>query len=62
MSVLNDFVEKGKFKLEGWQEMFNFATSSSFAIKFDLKKFYHEIDIRGDQQRVLWVYVPNERR
>jgi len=51
MSVLNDFVEKRKFKLEGWEEMFNYSASSKLAIKFDLKKFYHEIDIREDQKR-----------
>jgi len=51
MSVLNDFVEKRKFKLEGWEEMFNYSASSKFAVKFDLKKFYHEIDIREDQKR-----------
>jgi hypothetical protein len=45
MSVLNEFVEKNKFKLEGWEEMFNYSTSANFGIKFDLKKFYHEIDI-----------------
>jgi hypothetical protein len=45
MSILNEYVEKNKFKLEGWEEMFNYASSSQFAVKFDLKKFYHEIDI-----------------
>jgi hypothetical protein len=48
MSMLNDFVEKNKFKLEGWEEMFNYSTSAKFGIKFDLKKFYHEIDIDVD--------------
>ena len=50
MSILNEYVEKSKFKLEGWEEMFNYATNATFAIKFDLKKFYHEIDIREDMQ------------
>jgi len=50
MSVLNDFVAKNKFKLEGWEEMFNFATDSSYGIKFDLKKFYHEIDIHEEHK------------
>jgi len=45
MSVLNEYVEKNKFKLEGWEDMFNYASSSNYGIKFDLKKFYHEIDI-----------------
>ena len=51
MSVLNEYVEKSKFKLEGWEEMLNFATNAQFAIKLDLKKFYHEIDIRADMQQ-----------
>jgi hypothetical protein len=51
MSVLNDYVEKGKFKLEGWEEMFNFSTTSAFGIKFDLKKFYHEIDINEAEKQ-----------
>jgi len=50
MSVLNDYVEKNKFKLEGWEEMFNYASSSEFGIKFDLKKFYHEIDIAEEHK------------
>jgi len=51
MSVLNDYVEKKKFKLEGWEEMFNYASSSEFNIKFDLKKFYHEIDIAQEHKK-----------
>ena len=45
MSPLNDYVEKCSFKLEGWEEMLDYAKEASFGIKFDLKKFYHEIDI-----------------
>ena len=48
MSMLNDYVEKNKFKLEGWEEMFNFACTANYGIKFDLKKFYHEIDIKEE--------------
>ena len=39
MSVLNDYIEKKKFKLESWEEMFNYASGSGLGIKFDLKKF-----------------------
>jgi len=45
MSVLNDYVETASFKLEGWEEMVEYAKSAHWAVKFDLKKFYHEIDI-----------------
>jgi hypothetical protein len=45
MSILNDYVEKNKFKLESWEEMFNYSIDVNFAIKFDLKKFHHEIVI-----------------
>jgi Reverse transcriptase (RNA-dependent DNA polymerase) len=51
MSPLNLYVEKSKFKLEGWEEMFYFATTSDWAIKFDLKKFYHEIDVHVEDQK-----------
>jgi len=45
MSLLNEYIEKAKFKLEGWEEMLAYCQSAHFGIKFDLKKFYHEIDI-----------------
>ena len=45
MSPVNSYVKKLSFKLEGWEEMFDYAKVSNCAIKFDLKKFYHEIDI-----------------
>jgi hypothetical protein len=51
MSVLNEYVEKSSFKLEGWEEMFNYSTSANYAIKFDLKKFYHEIDINEEHKK-----------
>jgi hypothetical protein len=48
MSRLNLYVEQSKFKLESWPEMFDYAAKSNYAIKFDLKKFYHQIQIRPD--------------
>jgi len=30
MSILYEYVEKNKFKLEGWEEMFNYASFSQF--------------------------------
>jgi Reverse transcriptase (RNA-dependent DNA polymerase) len=51
MSPLNLYVEKSKFKLGGWEEMFHFASNANWAIKFDLKKFYHEIDVHSDDQK-----------
>jgi hypothetical protein len=51
MSVLNDYVEKNKFKLESWEEMFNYSSKAELAIKFDLKKFYHEIDINEHEKK-----------
>jgi Reverse transcriptase (RNA-dependent DNA polymerase) len=50
MSRLNDFVQQSKFKLESWPEMFHYAEQSEFAIKFDMKKFYHQIPIHVDFQ------------
>ena len=48
---LNEYIEKSKFKNEGWEEMFNYSISAKYAIQFDLKKFYHEIDISEDHQQ-----------
>jgi hypothetical protein len=48
MSKLNDYVEKCKFKLESWPEMYDYATCSNYAVKFDLKKYYYQIDIHPD--------------
>jgi hypothetical protein len=45
MSKLNDYVQKNSFKLESWPEMLDYAKNSGFSIKFDLKKFYHEIKL-----------------
>jgi hypothetical protein len=51
MSPLNLFIEKSKFKLEGWEEMFDYCLNANFAIKFDLKKYYHAIDINQEFQK-----------
>jgi hypothetical protein len=50
MSKLNDYVNQSKFKLESWPEMFHYAASSNFAIKFDMKKFYHQVAVNTDFQ------------
>jgi len=51
MSLLNKSVTKAKFKLEDWQVMFDYAKTATCGIKFDLKKFYHEIDIAVEDQK-----------
>jgi hypothetical protein len=51
MSKLNEYVQQSKFKLESWPEMFDYAKSAEYAVKFDLKKFYHQIQIRSDFQK-----------
>ena len=45
MSALNAYVNTNSFKLEGWEEMFEMSKNATCGIKFDLKKFYHEIDL-----------------
>ena len=45
MSALNAYVHTNSFKLEGWEEMFEMSKTATCGIKFDLKKFYHEIDL-----------------
>jgi hypothetical protein len=51
MSFLNEFVQQASFKLESWEEMFFYAKTAKCGIKFDLKKYYHEIDIHADFQK-----------
>ena len=36
--------------MEGWEEMFNYSINAKCGIKFDLKKFYHEIYIEESQE------------
>ena len=48
MSPLNEYVEKSKFTLEGWEEMFEYSKGAKFAVPFDLKKYYHQIAIHCD--------------
>jgi len=57
MSLLNEYVQKAKFKLEDWEVMFAYAQNATCGIKFDLKKFYHEIDIcTADQKYFGFMY------
>jgi Reverse transcriptase (RNA-dependent DNA polymerase) len=74
MTKLNEFVQKAKFRLEGWETMFQYAVDANYAIKFDLKKFYHEISLHrdyityfgfeydldgtGDKQYFVWKTLP----
>jgi Reverse transcriptase (RNA-dependent DNA polymerase) len=74
MTELNEFVQKAKFRLEGWETMYRYAVDANYAIKFDLKKFYHEIalhrdyvtyfgfeydlDGTGDKQYFVWKTLP----
>jgi len=50
MSPLNDYVDKNKFKIEGWEEMFLFSQQAEFGIKFDIRKYYYAIDILEDHK------------
>ena len=50
-SPLNDFVEKDSFKQESWIEMFNYSLDASCGITFDLKNFYHEIDVNEEYEK-----------
>ena len=59
-SVLNEFIEKQKFKLEGWEEMLQYCGGSNFGIQFDMKKFYYEIDIDPDYQKYFGFMYPME--
>jgi hypothetical protein len=48
MTALNEFVDTNKFSLEGWPEMFEYCKNANFGIKFDMKKFYYEVDLNPD--------------
>ncbi len=61
MSILNGYVEKNKFKMGSWEEIFNYSIDVNFAIKFDLKKFHHEIDINEGDKEIFWIHVQNGR-
>ena len=50
-SVLNDFVSKKKFKLDSWEVAFNYCHEAKWGIKYDMKKFYHSMDIRVEEQK-----------
>ena len=59
-SPLNEYVEKSKFKIEGWEEMFNYSLNATCGIQFDLKKFYYEIDINENQEGFFGFMYPME--
>ncbi len=50
-SPLNAYVDKSKFKIEGWDVMFEYSVNSEYAIKYDLKKYYYHIKIHDDYQK-----------
>ena len=47
-SVLNDYVDKASFKLDGWEYMFENSNLAKYGIQFDIKKFYFHIPIHKD--------------
>ena len=57
-SSLNAYVEKSKFKLEGWGKMFEYSRICNYAIKFDLKKFYYHIPIHDDFKKYFGFSYP----
>jgi len=59
MSLVNEYVEKSKFKIESWEEMFEYAKTAVGGIKFDIKKYFYCVDIHPDHQKIFRFYVPN---
>ena len=55
---LNEYVAKSKFKLESWEEMFKYSLNAQYGIQFDLKKFYHEIDIAENHENYFGFMYP----
>jgi hypothetical protein len=61
MTALNAYVNTNRFSLEGWPEMFQYARTAKFGIKFDIKKFYYHIDLAPEQYRYFgFSYVLND--
>jgi hypothetical protein len=60
MSPLNVYVEKSKFKLESWEEMVEYAITAEYAIKFDIKKFYHGLSINVNERKFFGFMFPLE--
>ena len=58
MSALNAYVNTNSFKLEGWEEMFEMSKDATCGIKFDLKKFYHEIDLAPKEYKYYGFQFP----
>ena len=50
-SLLNEYVEKESFKLEGWETMFELCNTATHGIQFDLKKFYFHVPIHENYRR-----------
>ncbi len=48
MSMVNEYVEKSSFKIEGWEEKFEYSQAATCGIKFDIKKYFYCIDIHPD--------------
>ena len=62
-SVLNNYVEKQKFKLEGWEKVFEYSKNAFFGVKFDLKKFYYHIPIHADFKKYFgFSYIMDEEK
>ena len=58
MSALNAYVNTNSFKLEGWEEMFEMSKDATCGIKFDLKNFYHEIDLAPKEYKYYGFQFP----
>ena len=62
MSALNAYVNTNSFKLEGWEEMFEMSKDATCGIKFDLKNFYHEIDLAPKEYKYYGFKFPYGQR
>ena len=49
-SPLNKFVSKKKFKMDGWEVIFDYSADAQAGIKFDMKKYYHQMEIAQEEQ------------
>ena len=52
-------MHKSKFKIEGWEVMFEYSVNFKYAIKYDLKKYFgFSFQISGKVINFIWTCLP----
>ncbi len=52
-------MHKSKFRIEGWEVMFEYSVNFKYAIKYDLKKYFDfSFQISGKVINFIWTCLP----